>query len=76
MTLNKEAMSIGKGQARTMVGKRVSVHSGKIQGAGGEIRSYREKGHQFLIRLDKPHPDQLNRPSDWHTCPVGNVKLS
>lgn len=67
-------VSIGKGQARTMVGQRVSIHSQRVEGATGEIRSYREKGHHFLIRLDEPLKDQLNRPSDWHTCPAGHVK--
>lgn len=57
-----------------MVGKRVSIHGGRVEGTG-QIRSYREQGHRFLIRLDEPQKDQLNRPSDWHTCPVGRVKL-
>lgn len=68
-------MSIGKGEARTMVGRRVLVNSGRGLGVAGQIRSYLEKTHRFLVCLDEARRDELNRLSDWHTCPVGHVKI-
>lgn len=67
-------MSMGRGQARAMVGQRVLVTSGRGQGVAGQIRHYREKSHRFLVRLDEARPDQLGRPSEWFDCPVGSVR--